>query len=130
MESHAAVEHPLAPALSTDEQDILDNIDSRMHGPMKGFMKKYFGKLQYVRLGSFLEIQSSGRAIGCYTVSSATPSVGNFLQWFSNYVSRELDDARSSWHIDSGSLAPGLKGDINGGARLLLTIPASPTSTL
>ena len=41
MENHAKVNHPLAPPASAmDSQDILDNIEGRMHGPMNGLVKK------------------------------------------------------------------------------------------
>jgi hypothetical protein len=59
-----------------DDQELLDNIDGRMHGPLSGFIKRYFGNLL-----------------------PATPSPDDFLQWFSNLVSRGVDSARGSWQI-------------------------------
>ncbi|KAI1168469.1 FunK1 protein kinase [Nemania serpens] len=130
MENRPAVNHPLAPlASATDDQDILDNIDGRMHGPMSGFIKKYFGSFQYVHQDAYLEIQAAGRVSGRCAVPSAAPSPDNFLQWFSNYVSRELDGARGSWHISSGDEAPGHESD-DDGTRLLLTMPNSPASNV
>ncbi|KAJ0121961.1 hypothetical protein J7T55_002472 [Diaporthe amygdali] len=126
MENHQAVNHPPAPPASlTDDQDVLANIDGRMHGPMSGFIKKYFGNFQYVHQDAFLEIKAAGRLSGRCAVPSAAPSPDNFLQWFSDYMSRELDGARGSWHVSSGDAAP--EHEIDGdGARLLLTMPTSP----
>ncbi|KAH8898376.1 FunK1 protein kinase [Thozetella sp. PMI_491] len=111
------------------EEDILDNIDGRMHGPMSGFIKKYFGNFQYAHQDAFLEIQVAGRVSGRCTVPSAAPSSDNFLQWFSNYTSRELDGARGSWHISSGGAAPEHESD-DDGARLFLTMSSSPASNV
>ncbi|KZZ95972.1 serine/threonine-protein kinase Sgk2 [Moelleriella libera RCEF 2490] len=125
MENHPAVNHPLAPlASTTDDQDILDNIDGRMHGPMSGFIKKYFGNFQYAHQDAFLEIQAAGRVSGRCAVPSAAPSSDSFLQWFSDYTSRELDGARGSWHTSSGGV-----GD-DDGARLFLTMSSSPASSV
>ncbi|KAI1205533.1 FunK1 protein kinase [Annulohypoxylon truncatum] len=125
MENHPAVHDP--PASATDDQDILDNIDGRMHGPMSGFIKKHFGSLQYAHEDAFLEIQVAGRVGGRYAVPSTAPSPDDFLQWFSNYVSRELDGARGSWHISGDNVAPEYESD-DDGARLLLTMPTLPAS--
>lgn len=115
--------HPPAPPASTaDDQDILDNIDGRMHGPMSGFIKKYFGNFQYAHQDAFLEIQAAGRLTARCAVPSAVPSPECFLQWFSDYMSRELDGARGSWHISH-------QNDEDG-ARLLLTMPTSPASNV
>ncbi|KAH7131171.1 FunK1 protein kinase [Dactylonectria macrodidyma] len=130
MENHPAVTHPPAPpASTTDDQEILDNIDGRMHGPMSGFIKKYFGNFQYVRQDVLLEIQAAGGVSGRCAVPTAAPSPDNFLQWFSNYVSRELDGARGSWRISSGNVAPEHES-ADDGARLLLTMPTSPASNV
>lgn len=129
MGNHPAVNHPAAPAFATDDQEILDNIDGRMHGPMSGFIKKYFGNFQYVRQDALLEIQAAGRVSGRCAVPSAAPSPDNFLQWFSNYVSRELDGARGLWHISSGNVPPEHES-ADDGACLLLTMPTSPASNV
>lgn len=131
MENHPAVNNPPAPTASTtDDQDVLDNIDGRMHGPMSGFIKKYFGTFQYVHEDGFLEIQAAGRVSGRCAVPSAAPSPESFLQWFSDYMSRELDGARGSWHVSSGGdVAPEHESD-DDGARLLLTMPTSPASSV
>lgn len=130
MENHPAVDHPSAPpASTTDDQDVLDNIDGRMHGPMSGFIRKYFGNFQYVHQDAFLEIQAAGRVIGRCAVPPAAPSPDSFLQWFSNYMSRELDGARGSWHVSSADIAPEHEGD-DDGAHFLLTMPTSPTSNV
>src|SRR5438552_1447630 len=122
MEKHMAVNHPSASSASaTDDQDILDNIDGHRHGPMSGFIKKYFGKIEYVHQEALL----AGRAGGPCAVPSAAPSTDNFLQWFSNYISREFDGARGSWHVSGGNVAPE-RENADDGARLLLTIPTSP----
>ena len=130
MENHLAVNHPSAPpASTTDDQDVLDNMDGRMHGRMSGFIKKYFGNFQYAHQDAFLEILTAGRVGGRSAVPSAAPSPDGFLQWFSNYMSRELDGARGSWHLSSGDTAPEHESD-DDGARLLLTIPTSPASSV
>ncbi|KAH8729164.1 FunK1 protein kinase [Ilyonectria robusta] len=116
MENHPVVNHPPAPpASATDDQEILDNIDGRLHGPMSGFIRRFFGDFQHVRQDVLLENQA--------------PSPDNFLQWFSNYASRELDGARGSWHISGGNVAPE-HGSADDGARLLLTMPTSPASNV
>lgn len=109
----------------TDDQDILDNIDGRMHGPMSGFINKYFGDFQFAHQDAFLEVQAAGRVVGRCAVPSAAPSPDNFLQWFSDYTSRKLDGARGSWHISDDDVAPEHESD-DDGARLLLTMPTSP----
>lgn len=123
MENHPAANHsPAPPASMADDQDILDNIDGRMHGPMRGFIKKYFGNFQYAYQDAFLDFQAAGRLSARCAVPSAVPSPDSFLQWFSDYMSKELDGARGSWHISNES------GD--DGAHLLLTVPTSPASNV
>lgn len=108
-----------------DDQEILDNINGRMHGPMVGFVEKYFGNFQYICQGASLEIQVSERDRCHCAVPSAAPSPDDFLQWFSNYVSRELDGARGLWHISKDSTASGHEGT-DDGARLLSAMSPSP----
>ncbi|CAH0043014.1 unnamed protein product [Clonostachys rhizophaga] len=128
METHPKVNHsPAPPAFSIDDQEILDNIDGRMHGPMSGFIKKYFGNFRYVHHDALLEIQAAGRVTSRCVVPSAAPAPNNFLQWFSNYVLHQVDGARGSWHISSDSVAPKHENAKNG-TRLLLTIPTLPAS--
>ena len=52
------------PASEIDDQDIFDNIHSRIHGPISGFTKKYFGNFQYIHQDAFLEIQAAGKVNG------------------------------------------------------------------
>ncbi|KAI6083218.1 FunK1 protein kinase [Hypoxylon rubiginosum] len=125
MENDPAVNPSLAPPVS--DQDILDNIDGRMHGPMSGFIKRYFGGFQYSHEDAFLRIQAGGGASSRCAVPSAAPSPDNFLQWFSDYMSRELNGARGSWLVSSSNAEPKYESD-NDGARLLLTIPTPPAS--
>lgn len=126
MENHPAVDRlPAPPASATDDQDILDNIDGRLHGPMGGFIKRYFGDFQYTHQGALLEIQAAGRASSRCAVPPALPSPDNFLQWFSDYVSREFDGARGSWHISTDNIPPG-HDNADDSACLLLTIPTLP----
>ncbi|KAL1894082.1 hypothetical protein Cpir12675_003817, partial [Ceratocystis pirilliformis] len=107
MENHPVVDHPPAPpASATDDQEIFDNIDGRMHGPMSRLNKKYFGNFQYVRRDALLEVQAAGRVSGRCAAPSIASSPDNFLQWLSNYVSWVLDGARDSWHISGGDVAP------------------------
>ncbi|KFY98843.1 hypothetical protein V500_01539 [Pseudogymnoascus sp. VKM F-4518 (FW-2643)] len=89
-----------------EDQELLDNIDGRMHGPMSGFIKRYFGNLQCDPQDATLP---------------APQSPDDFLLWFPNHVSRDADDARGSWQIPEHESA-------KDGACLLLTIPASPAS--
>lgn len=110
------------PASMIDDQEILDNIDGRMHGPMTGFIKKFFGNFQYVRQHDSLEIQVAGRLNSRCAIPSSAPSPDDFLQWVSNYLSQELDGARGSWRISTEHESD------ERGAHLLLTMPASPTS--
>ncbi|KAI0546194.1 FunK1 protein kinase [Xylaria curta] len=117
MENHA-------PASETEDQEILNNIDGRMHGPMSGFLEKYFGGFHCIHQDGFLEIKIAGRGSSRCTIPVAAPSSDNFLQWFSNYVSQELDGVRGSWHTSSYKLALNHKSD-DEGARILLTIPGS-----
>ncbi|KAI1088312.1 FunK1 protein kinase [Rostrohypoxylon terebratum] len=114
-------------AFGTSQQDILDKIDGRMHSPMSGFIERYFGNFQYSHQDSFLEIQAAERVVGRCAVSSTAPTPDNFIPWFSNYVSRGFTGARGSWRISSSNATTEHKSD-DDGARLLLTMPASPTS--
>ncbi|KAI0836695.1 FunK1 protein kinase [Hypoxylon sp. FL0890] len=129
MESHSAVNHSPALLLSTpDDEEILGNIDGRMHGPMRGFMKKYFGtNYDYVHADASLEIRTAGTASCSHAISSAAPSPDDFPQWFSDHVSREVDGARGSWHTLRDQIAPENESADNG-ARLLLTMPPSVAS--
>lgn len=130
MEQYPAVNHPPAsPASTMDDQDILDNIDGRLHGPMSGFIKKLFGDFSYTHQDAFLEIRAAGGVSAACAIPSAAPSPDNFLQWFSDYMSREVDGARGSWQISDGDIEPERESD-DAGARLLLTIPASPASNV
>ncbi|KAF1733596.1 hypothetical protein CRV24_007501 [Beauveria bassiana] len=88
-----------------DDEDILQNIDGRMHGPMNGFIGKYFGSFQHTYKGSILELGKDGRICGRYPVPSAAPLPDSFLSWFSELATCELDNARGSWHIISDNKA-------------------------
>lgn len=101
-----SISHLPAPAM--DDQELLDNIDGRMHGPMSGFIKRYFGNLQCDPQDATLP-------------ATATPSPDDFLQWFSNLVSREVGSSRGSWQILEHE-------SDNDGARLLFSMPASSAS--
>lgn len=130
MDTHpSANDPPVPPASTADDQDILDNIDGHLHGPMSGFIQKYFGSFQYAHQDAFLEIQASGRISARCAVPSAAPSPDSFLQWFSDYMSRELDGARGSWQVSNGDVAQEHKSN-NDGARLLLTMPTPPASNV
>ncbi|KAM5381125.1 hypothetical protein ACJZ2D_003041 [Fusarium nematophilum] len=127
MKNHPTINHPPAPTTEAmDDEKILRNIDGRMHGPMNGLINKYFGDFQHVQ-DALLETQAAGSVSGRCTVPSAAPSPETFLQWFSGYVSRELDSSRNSWHISTGNGAPEQES-ADEGARLLLALPSSPTS--
>ncbi|KAI1110334.1 FunK1 protein kinase [Nemania sp. NC0429] len=116
MDNHPRIDHLIASlASATDYQDLLDNIDGRMHGPMSGFIKKYFGNFQH----------EAGGVSGPYAVPPAAPSPDNFPHWFSDNVAGERDGARGSWRISSGDVAPGHESD-GDDTRLLLTMPSQP----
>ncbi|KAI1496149.1 FunK1 protein kinase [Biscogniauxia marginata] len=116
-------------AYAMDVTEILNDIDGHMHGPMSGFIQKYFGTFRYVQDALFAS-QAAERVSGRCTVPAAAPSPDNFLQWFSSYVSQEVNGARGSWHIYSGGNVAAEHGSADDGARLLLTIPTSPASNL
>jgi hypothetical protein len=114
MEEHSAVNRP---PTTIDDQDILDNIDGRMHGPMKGFIQRYFTSFEYSCEDFFLEIHAAGAVSRRYAIPSA-PSPDKFLQWFSHHG---LDTSQYSWHASSDAVTPGHEnpGD---SARLLMTM--------
>ncbi|KAI0455632.1 FunK1 protein kinase [Xylaria acuta] len=62
-------------------------------------------------------------------IPSVALSPDSFLQWFSNYVSWELDGARGSWRISSGNGASEHRSD-GDGARILLAMTTSPAPDL
>lgn len=113
-----------------DNHDVLDNIDGRMHGPMNGFMDKFFGDFHFIHQDTFLEIEAAGRAHCRCAFPSAVPSPDNFLEWFADYMSGESDGARGSWHVYGGDgVASEHESRDDGGARLVLTMPPiSPDS--
>ncbi|KID81640.1 serine/threonine-protein kinase Sgk2 [Metarhizium guizhouense ARSEF 977] len=97
-----------------DEKEILDNIDGRMHGPMPGFIAKFFGEPTCTHRDNGLEVQS------------AAPTPESFLPWFLNFVSEKYDGNRASWHTFSNTVtANHEQSDM--GTSLLLTMPPSPT---
>lgn len=55
MENYLELDQSSASQATTDDREILDNIDGRMHGPMIGFMEKHFGNFQYISQGASLE---------------------------------------------------------------------------
>lgn len=127
MVTQQRISPPGPPASMTDDlddHDVLDNIDGRMHGPMNGFMDKFFGDFHFIHQDTFLEIEAAGRARYRCTFPSAPPSPDNFLQWFADYTSRESDGARGSWHVYGGDgVASEHESREDGGARLVLTMP-------
>ncbi|OAQ59614.2 serine/threonine-protein kinase Sgk2 [Pochonia chlamydosporia 170] len=123
-------DHDFAPASSastTDDQDIHDNINGRMHGPMSGFIKKHFNNFQYVRHDGELKLQAAGRQSCICAIPSNAPSPDDFLQWFQNYLSQESDGARGEWHISRDSIAFEHERTGNG-TRLLLNKAPSPAN--
>ena len=106
---------------TTDNEEVINNIDGRMHGPMNVFITKYFGNFRYVRQGAALQILAGERTIGRCAIPSHAPSRKTFLQWFFEYMSAELDGVRGSWHISSSN------ENADDGARLLLAVPTPLT---
>lgn len=84
-------------------EDIQDNIDGHIHGPVSGFI---FPREDAVR-------KAADEATGRYALSSTAPSPEDFLQWFSNFSSAELNGARWTWHTCCQGLG-------NGSAHLFL----------
>lgn len=105
---------PVRQPATMDEKEILDNIDGRMHGPMPGFMAKFFGEPTCTHRDNGLEVQS------------VAPTPDSFLPWFSNFVSEKYDGDRASWHTFKNTVtANHEQSDL--GTSLLLTMPPSPT---
>ncbi|KAI0429268.1 hypothetical protein F5Y09DRAFT_310642 [Xylaria sp. FL1042] len=61
------------PTSLPEDQEILDNIGARMHGPMSGFIKKFFGDFQYVLQDDLLNIQTAGGISSQCAIPSAPP---------------------------------------------------------
>ena len=126
MENHSVFSRPPTQPASIDDQEILENIGARLHGPMSGFVQKHFGNFQYVHQNDLLEIHATGRASGRYAVPSTAPLPKDFLNWFSNYMPQELDDIRGSWHVSSDNAA--LEHE-NGGDSACLVLAVAPSTT-
>ncbi|KAG5979387.1 hypothetical protein E4U55_005228 [Claviceps digitariae] len=121
------------------DDDILANIQDRLHGPMSGFMKRYFGQFQYVRaeMESVLEIQTAGQVRGrcALPLPSAVPwetdhddndnndDAEHFIGWLSGYLARETDGARGSWHFSGVDLFRGNQDQGQGSQMLLTRLP-------
>ena len=100
----STVSQPAPSMLSLDmdeRDDILDNIDTFIHGPHHGFIPFREEVIE----------KSTGVISERDLLSSTAPSPDSFLQWFSSFSSYQLDEAHSSWNIETSS----------GGARLFLT---------
>ncbi|KAG8407888.1 hypothetical protein J3458_020198 [Metarhizium acridum] len=114
MEASPVGKHSPAPQLATmDEEEIFDNIDGRMHGPMPGFIRKFFGKSPHTHRDDGREVQS------------LAPTPDSFLHWFSNFVSEKSDADRASWHVFRNTVTANQE-QTDVGTSLLLTMPPSP----
>jgi hypothetical protein len=128
MENHLVEYFPPATmASAVDDQEILDNVDGRLHGPMSAFIKTYFSNFHYIHQDASFEIRApTGNVLGRFAVPDAPPSPDNFLQWFSDYVFQHPDgDARGTWRISSDDVASehGIADNAAAdGVRLLLTL--------
>jgi hypothetical protein len=101
----------LAPHVSDPAvEELLDNIDGYIHGPVSGFV-----------LHRDDVVQKAAREIGDrYSLSSAVPPPEGFLRWFSSFPLEELNGARSAWHT---CCRPASELEIaSGGAHLFLTL--------
>ncbi len=125
MDSSSAKYSTCSPVFAMDDGEILQNIDGRMHGPMSGFIDKYFGAFQHTYKGPILEIRKGGRICGRYTVPLAAPLPDSFLPWFCDFATCELDGARGSWHISSDNNAPETKVKCDYSVGFSLVMPAS-----
>ncbi|KAI0142834.1 hypothetical protein GGR57DRAFT_376041 [Xylariaceae sp. FL1272] len=84
----------------TTTEDILHNIDGCMHGPMSGFVDKYFGHFQHSFEDTCLRIHDSTNAFKDYTVSELAPSPERFIAWFTDVVGGSTNHPRCSWRVD------------------------------
>ncbi|KAK8149019.1 hypothetical protein G3M48_008496 [Beauveria asiatica] len=116
------------PILAMDDDEIFQNIDGRMHGPMSGFIDKYFGRFQHTYQGSILELRKDERICGRYTVPSAAPLPNSFLPWFSDFATCELDNARGSWHTFSDNKVAEEKSACDYSVGFALHMPTSSVS--
>ncbi|KAI0966304.1 FunK1 protein kinase [Xylaria arbuscula] len=110
------------PATVPDEGEMLKEIGGRMHGPTSGFIKRYFGDFHYVHQDDTLKIQTSRDASSLCAVLLAPLLPDDFLKWFSNFVSQQLDGAQGSWQISCT--------EFYGDTLFLLATPISPASDL
>ncbi|KAI1264082.1 FunK1 protein kinase [Xylariaceae sp. FL1019] len=101
-------------------EDILSNIDGRMHGPMSGFIQKYFGHFQYSYEDSCLKIHDSTNAFTQYTIPTLAPSPDRFVTWFTEVVAGAQTSARCSWRVKT---VPALES-----AQFFLSVPSDSTT--
>ena len=133
MENHVAGNFPSSPTVfALDDQEIIDNINGCLHGPMGDLIKKYFGNFRYFHQDASLEIRAAaGDVRSQYTIPDDPPSPDNFLRWFSDYALQENGaDARGAWHIAGDIVASDQETNENtDGVRLFLTLPSRSTSS-
>lgn len=104
MEAYLKEDECLASQAATDDRDILDNINGRIHGPIPGFMERHFANFPFVVQGGETLLTYAAERIGGHSaIPSGAPSPDKFVQWFSSHVSQELDGARGLWHISQDS---------------------------
>lgn len=114
------------PALSNDE-DIIEDIDGHMHGPMSGFLEKFFCNFRHTYAHGVLDTYLVENQVGRVPVPSAVPSPADFVGWFSAFMGKQADGARGAWHCSNSSRSP--EANIDGNfARLLLTMSGSLTA--
>lgn len=104
---------------SYEGEEILDNIDGCVQGPIGGFLKRHFGTIHCVLKGSELEMNTAEWSGLRCPIPLTAPSSDSFLSWFSDYMSQQLDGARGSWKIYEHNSA-------ENGACLILTMPSLP----
>lgn len=101
-ERSQASDPPVPHASNAAIEEILDNIDGYIHGPVNGI----------VLCGDDVIQKTAGIIGDRYLLSSAISSADRFVQWVSSFSSEKLDGARGSWHTEVAS----------GGAHLFLTL--------
>lgn len=54
-----------------DDEEIIENIDGRMHGSISGFIDRFFGNFQYAYQEPVLKILKAGKFCGRYNITEA-----------------------------------------------------------
>ncbi|KAK3372291.1 serine/threonine-protein kinase Sgk2 [Podospora didyma] len=89
---------PLIPhVLKTDVDDILDDIDGHIHGPISRLTTKYFSKFDSILRDDVAHIMGVASLDGGCSVSPPFSSAQDFSHRSSAFSSRDLNGARGTW---------------------------------